>query len=183
MREGPCCAPVHHPRDGTGRPHMSSEAESLTALRGTAAPCQGPRHRSDRRRVQSSDPASDPPAPHVVLPPQPHGNLPHPLGSGKRNLRPRHQELGGPGAKGRSPSMEKCCRTRLLVGTPWPKETPVTGCGRVMGPPRRPAGTPRHAAREHRLVERTHGRIPDSVPRPQGPGAQGVPPARPPWGR
>lgn len=85
--ERPHHTTVHRPEGGTGRPCLSNEAESLTALLGTATPCQGPGHRPGAMERAEQGP------------PQPPASPPCPSGSGKRGLRPQHQELGGPGGE------------------------------------------------------------------------------------
>lgn len=110
-------------------------------------------------------------------------------------VRPVPQEVGsevcvhstrswaGPGARGSSTGGGRC-RMRLLVGTP-AQETPVSGCARVTGPPRRPAGTeasrdaksrsPGAQARARCGAGRMHGSTRDSAPRlrPSAPGPSG----------
>lgn len=58
--ERPHHTTVHRPEGGTGRPCLSNEAESLTALLGTATPCQGPGHRPGAMERAEQGP---PPAP------------------------------------------------------------------------------------------------------------------------
>lgn len=126
--ERPHRTTVHRPEGGTGRPCLSNEAESLTALLGTATPCQGPGHRPGAMERAEQGP---PPSPPQVRP------VPQEVGSEVCVHSTR--SWAGPGARGSSTGGGRCCM-RLLVGTP-AQETPVSGCARVTGPPRRPAGT------------------------------------------